>query len=733
MNRRDFCISSSALALGTAFARALPAQSPQAGAASPINWSAASLDWQFSVTNGHLSLHSLLPASLATAAANRGPGGPETGLRITGEDASDAALKQSGGVAGHNLQFRGQREEKTPNGRVLILAHADADSGLQVESRYQAFDNVPSVIRRTTKITNTSGKPVGIEYLSSAMLHGLADPVRFDHELQIHLAYNSWMAEGQWHILRPSQLGFVENERSSWSEAEATALGSWSTEKYLPMAVVENPGLGISTFWQIEHNGSWHWQVGNVASKGGNQADDIYAYLGGPDSLHHQAWKNLQPGQSYESVPVAVGCVHGGFEEAIAALTTYRRRACMTRRPQEPHPNAVIFNDYMNCLFGEPTEAKELPMIEAAAKAGCEYFVIDAGWYAELNEEWWASVGAWMPSKTRWPNGLKYTLDAIRSHCMIPGLWLEPEVAGVKSALASKPDSWFLIRHGKRQANNGRLFLDFRNPEVRAYLDAVVDRMVNEYGCGYIKMDYNADTLEGTEQNADSLGQGLLEHNRAHLFWLSGLLNRHPQLVIENCGSGGGREDYAMLSRLQLQSASDQEDYRNFPAIVTGSSAAVLPEQLAIWSYPILGATADAASFNMVNAMLVRIHQSGNLVQLSPTAASQVAQGIRIYKSEIRPLLNQFLPFYPLGMPELTDRTSPIALGMWAGKKKFVAVWRLQGPAEVKMPRLSSQAKLLYPKDLGIQLTIDSGFVTLHFPRPFMAAIITDLHEEENV
>jgi len=32
----------------------------------------------------------------------------------------------------------------------------------------------------------------------------------------------------------------------------------------------------------------------------------------------------------------------------------------------------------MNCLWGDPTEEKELPQIAAAAKAGCEYFVIDA-------------------------------------------------------------------------------------------------------------------------------------------------------------------------------------------------------------------------------------------------------------------------------------------------------------------------------------------------------------------
>ena len=725
MNRRDFFISSSAFALGAAHVSPLFALSQTTAAVSDaFTWKAASLDWSFSIANGCLRQHSLLPESHASA-ADRNASGPETGLRLSGENASDAALKQSGGAAGHALAFHRRREEKTASGSILILNHKDTAAGLEIESRYQAFNDVPYVVRRSTRIKNVSDKPAGIEYLSSAMLHGLADAQRFDHELKIHMAFNSWMSEGQWHTLRPSQMGWVENERTSWSEAEETAIGSWSTEKYLPMAVIENAGKGISWFWQIEHNGSWHWEVSN-ASAGGNQAGDVYAYLGGPDGLHHQAWKNLQPGQSYETVPVAVGCVPGGFEAAIAALTTYRRRACMRQRPHEPSPNAVIFNDYMNCLSGDPTEAKETPLIEAAAKAGCEYFVIDAGWYAEANEDWGSTVGAWQPSKTRWPRGLKFTLDAIRSHGMVPGLWLEPEVAGLKSPLAPKPDSWFLMRHGRRHVNNGRLFLDFRNPEVRAYLDSVVDRLVNEYGMGYIKMDYNADTLEGTDQNSDSLGQGLLEHNRAHLAWLDGLLDRHPQLVIENCGSGGGREDYAMLSRLQLQSGSDQEDYRNFPAIVTGSSAAVLPEQLAIWSYPILGATADAASFNMVNAMLTRIHQSGNLAQLEPAAAQQVIEGIRIYKTEIRPLLTQFLPFYPLGMPDLTDRISPVALGMSTPRKKFIAIWQLKSESEIVLPNLSKQTRLLYPSTLGIELTPHEKTVSVRFPRPFMAALLVD-------
>jgi alpha-galactosidase len=489
------------------------------------------------------------------------------------------------------------------------------------------------------------------------------------------------------------------------------------------MAMVENVRLGLIWFWQIEHNGSWYWEISNVSARG-NNADDVYAYLGGPDDLHSSAWKRLKLGETYESVPVAVGCVYGGFGEAVGALTRYRRLA--REKPRNNNSRCpVIFNDYMNCLWGDPTEAKELPMIAAAAKAGCEYFVIDAGWYADLHEDWSQTIGAWEPSPTRWPRGLKFVLDQIRQAGMIPGLWLEPEVAGAKSLLAQKPDNWFFVRHGKRVLKNSRFLLDFRNPDVRDYLDQVIARLVNDYDVGYIKMDYNVDSLQGTDLNADSFGQGLLEHNRAHLAWLDNILNRYPNLTIENCGSGGGRMDYAMLSRLQIQSMTDQEDYLRLPAILVGASAAVLPEQLAIWSYPLANADADQASFNMVTTMMCRIHQSGRLYSLSSQAWAQVTEGIRVYKELLRKHIPAAVPFYPLGLSDVTDSKAPIALGMQSSEQILLAVWRIDGSETMKIPWAFRDAKLLYPADLGIKIKAAEGVLNVEFPRTRMACLLS--------
>jgi alpha-galactosidase len=718
LDRRQFLLSGGVAAVAVLGRQVSLAESAVENP-EPFQWKTDALIFSFDVTAGRLRQKRLV---LAGAQASDDSSGVEVALQCTGENSPDQGMKSGVGQPGMRLLFAGKREESARQGKRLVCTHTDANLRLRVESIYESFDGLP-VVRRFSRITNEGSSPVGIDFLSSAMLHGLADPQNYDRELRIHLAVNSWMAEGQWHTMRPSEMGFVENERTSWSEAQAGSIGSWSTERYLPMAMAENTRLGLIWFWQIEHNGSWHWEISNVSAHD-NNADDVYAYLGGPDDLHSAAWKNIKPGETYHTVPVAVGCVRGGFGEAVEALTRYRRTAC--KRPHKDNARcAVIFNDYMNCLWGDPTEANELPMIAAAAKAGCEYYVIDAGWYADLHEDWTQTLGTWQASTTRFPHGLKSLLDQIRHAGMVPGLWLEPEVAGPKSVLAQKPDNWFLVRHGKRALKNSRLLLDFRNPEVRAYLDQVIARVVNDYGVGYIKMDYNVDSLLGTELNADSFGQGLLEHNRAHLAWLDGILNRYPDLVIENCGSGGGRMDYAMLSRLQVQSMTDQEDYLKVPMILVGASAAVLPDQLAIWSYPLAKSDADQASFNMVAAMMCRIHQSGRLDSLSAEAAAQVAEGIRIYKEVLRKHIPAAVPFYPLGTSDVTNFQAPVALGMRSPEQTLLAVWRIDGPATTKIPLAATNPKLLYPTDLAIKVTAAEGALNVEFPRPHMACLIS--------
>jgi hypothetical protein len=122
--------------------------------------------------------------------------------------------------------------------------------------------------------------------------------------------------------------------------------------------------------------------------------------------------------------------------------------------------------------------------------------------------------------------------------------------------------------------------------------------------------------------------------------------------------------------------------------------------------------------------MLCRIHQSGRLDRISGDAAAQVSSGIKIYKDVIRKHIPEAVPFYPMGMPDVTDREKPAALGMRAPGWTGVAVWRLEGAAAVELPLNAPNARVLYPDNLGIDVQAKDGKLTIRFPRPKMGCIV---------
>ena len=281
--------------------------------------------------------------------------------------------------------------------------------------------------------------------------------------------------------------------------------------------------------WQIEHGGSWRWEFGDFWNS-------LYLVASGPEDQDHQWSKILKPGEIFHSVPVALTVVDGSLNTAYTPLTQYRRSIRRWHADNEHLP--IIFNDYMNSLMGDPTTEKVEALIAPAAKAGAESFCIDCGWYSD-DAGWWDTVGQWEPSLIRFPSGLKGVLDKIRAAGMIPGLWVEPEVVGVYSPVADHlPKEAFFPRSGQRVIERNRYQLDYRYPLVIKRMNKIINRLVNELGAGYSKFDYNIDVVQGTDVNSSSPGDGMLEHRRAYLAWVSHLFDRYPNLVIESCSSG---------------------------------------------------------------------------------------------------------------------------------------------------------------------------------------------------
>ncbi len=640
---------------------------------------------------------------------------------------------------GYLLTYAGMEDSVNETGRRITIIQEDKEvTHVRVETVMQ-FYNGTSVVRMFNKVTNMGEETQCLEYLSSFCYTGIEKEgsENSDAKMRIRIPYNGWQKEMSMQEYTFGEVGLAQTQPGVYQRTsqvfEVTNTGNWSTKKYLPLGYVENTQVHTSLFWQIEHNGSWHYEIGD-------QNAHFYVCVSGPTELQSHWFKNLAPGESFESVPVAVGVAKDSFEQAVGELTKYRR---LIRRPNQDNENLpVIFNDYMNCLFGDPTTEKELPLIDAAAECGCEYFVVDAGWYAP--GEWWDSVGEWQECRERFPNGIKEVTDYIRSKGMIPGVWLELEVMGINCEKAKKaPDDWFFVRHGKRVFDRSRYQLDFRNPAVIAHANEVIDRVVNEYGVGYIKMDYNIEPGIGTEINAESAGQGMLEHERAYLAWLDDVFARYPDLVIENCSSGGLRMDYALLSRYSLQSTSDQEDYRNYATISANAGAGVTPEQAAVWSYPMRQGDKEEVIYNMVNSMLGRIHQSGHLAELSAERTQLVKEGIACYK-KIRAKIKESVPFLPL---DVTDNEDLWACGgLKSENKAYLAVWKRQmegknndrrkragtvcSDISLSIPLCSlpfakdgMQVSCMYPEKEPVSFVVEKDVLTVTFEKPVMARL----------
>ncbi|WP_243745032.1 glycoside hydrolase family 36 protein [Streptomyces hainanensis] len=607
------------------------------------------------------------------------------------------------------------------NWHRLVVRLRDDVTGLAAEVLLDSPDGVP-VVRSRVRVTNEGTAPVTLLAVSSLTLGGLPAPDALD----LHWAENDWLAECRWRHeplrARVPDLNRARNAADSRGRIGVASRGSWSTDGHLPMgALVERGGHGC-WLWAIESSTGWLWEAGE-------RSPGSYLALHGPTDTEHQWRQPLAPGASFTTEP-AVLAVAGDLTAAFGALTAYRRAA---RRPHRDHRRLpIVFNDFMNTLNGDPTTAKLLPLVDAAARVGAEYFVIDAGWYDDDTRGWWDSVGAWEPAASRFPGerGIHEVLDRIRSHGMVPGLWLEPEVIGVRSPLAATlPDEAFFSRDGVRVRENGRHQLDLRHPAAVAHLDRTVDRIVGDWGVGYLKLDYNISVPPGTDTGGTtSPGAGLLGHARAYRAWLASLLDRHPHLVLENCASGGMRMDGAMLATTQLQSTSDQQDFLRYPPIAAAAPTAVPPEQSAVWAYAQPEFSADENAFVLAGALLGRIHLSGHLDRMAPDQLILVQEALGAYRL-IRADLPQAVPFWPLGLPGWTDDW--LALGLAAGDTRYLSVWRRGGEplAALPLPELAgrpARVEVLHPAASPgtAAWSAGAGSLTVSLPRTPTALLL---------
>ena len=584
-------------------------------------------------------------------------------LQTTGyERTIHHAFKNIGTTCGGTLAYKNHKDYRNEKGRKLEFELSNGV--LKVILHYQMYDGIKAVCS-WSDITNLCDEPQGLEYVSLFALCGLnkEGDTPVNEQIEVRYCVNTWAGELSWRTNTLEELGYSKIRDMQLRTVEFSSVGSWSTNGYLPMGYIKNKDSNHALLWQIENNGGWHWEIGDLS-------DRLYLRLGGPDEVNHHFWKNLKKGQTFTTCKCAVVASFGGFEETVCEMTKYRRE--IVRKNQADSSLPVIFNDYMKCMLCNATEQKLRPVIVRAAEMGAEYFMMDAGWYAW--SDWETDGGEWIPSKERFPNGLKVVTDFIYENGMKPGIWFEPEVVGANSPMLKKlPERCFFMRHGKVVADYKRYKLDYRQKEVIEHMNAVIDKFVNEYGIRYLKFDYNMESGVGTEVDADSFGDGMLESSRAYKAWVLSLMERHPDLIIENCSSGGLRMTYDLLDIHSIQSVTDQEDYVLNAVISANTATGILPEQAGYWIYPPKEADKYEITYNVVSGLLARLHMSGAICEISEEGFGYMKKGVEYYKS-IREDIPSFMPFYPLGNCGFYDNW--LSCGYKAGDKVYIAVWR---------------------------------------------------------
>lgn len=643
---------------------------------------------------------------------NKDAWGPLLEIHISGENPNDHHMaKHTGGSGTFTLKYKSHKYYENDLGNKLEFVLAD--HRMEACVHYQFYKNI-SAFRTWTVITNTGVEPLGLEYVSSFSYAGIDEgDLPIDEKMRVLIPHNAWCREANWHSYTPGELGYAPLTYFSGKRILVSNTGTWSAKEYLPMGAYQNLETENTVLWQIEHNGSWAWEISDIDRM-------LYLKVSGPNEQEHDWYKELKTGESFETVKVAFA-IGKDFNQVIGEMTKYRRTLVSNNPQNEYLP--IIFNDYMNCLMGDPTEEKSLPIIDRASAIGAEYYCVDAGWYADGT--WWDSVGEWKPSSWRFPSGLKSLFDKIHKKGMIPGIWLEPEVMGINCPLVKNlPASWFFMRRGKKIIDHGRYQLDFRNPHVRDFATGVIDRLIGDYGVGYFKLDYNIEAGKGTEYNSDSCGDGLLGHNRAYLAWLESIKEKHPGLVIENCSSGSMRMDYAQLSVCHLQSVSDQEDYRYNAKISACASTAVIPEQGAIWSYPLARASRDEIIVNMVNSLLKRVHLSGEIQAWDEEQTALVKEALDLHK-KIRVDISKSIPYFPLGMPQYSDTWMCEAYKIEDTVR--LAVWRMdenKSTLEIPLDKEIKDAKILYPSLCEGKINAKGSILEVTINNPCSAMVI---------
>jgi len=580
------------------------------------------LQYRIDRESGMVELN-LLPASAPAVAADTKELTPLSSVKFGGDSAGcgfggGRTMRYSETVS----RFRFEKQEIKDREIRTVMRH---DNGCRL-LHYLSWQEELPVFFVHTELVNDSGETLEIELLESFALGGIGEGLtdREFADLKLHRFRSRWCNE---------------------ASLETAAAADWQLERYPLNYVICNerygqagtlPACGFHSFGAAEDpvnhicwgampawSGSWQMEYSMRNALG-------LALSGGLADREFGHWcKRLAPGETLAAPTAILSCVAGTLDELCARLV--RGIESTLRLPASEEELPVIFNEWCTS-WGEPSEQSLLAIAEKIKDLPVKYLVMDAGWYKKDDGSAWSSgQGDWQVNARLFPNGLAHAVAEIRKTGLVPGIWFEAEVIGNSADAWERDTAKMLRRDGKVITAGTRRFWNLADPAAFEILDQRIVQFLKENNLGYVKIDYNENVGVGCD-HPDSPGEGVRQQVLGTHRFFKRLREVNPDLVIENCASGGHRLEPAMFGLSSMSSFSDAHESDTIP-VIAGSLHRLMPvRQMQIWAVMRPAADLKHIVYLLTSAMLGRLCLSGDILQLSEQQFDTVKRALTFYR-----------------------------------------------------------------------------------------------------
>jgi alpha-galactosidase len=422
-----------------------------------------------------------------------------------------------------------------PGIQKYVYTYSDNKTGLAAKCFVTSYSDFPAV-EWVVRFVNTSGTNTSVIEMAEVINYSFKYNAEGSFILHHSLGSNALRSDFQ-----P-----VDEQLQIGKEILMTPAGGRSSDKTaLPFFNIEAPGQQ-GTVVAVGWTGKWYADLLMVDEK-------TVSLKSGIANMH----LILYPGEEIRTPSICLLFWKGedrmeGHNRFRQFILSHHFRKINGKFAEYPLSGSFDYGDpspcnEYNCLTADYAIA--LVKRYQQFKVIPEVFWLDAGWYTGCGwdkGDWWQNVGNWTVEKDRFPEGLKPVSDAVHAVGSKFMLWFEPERVRKGTQFDRLNPEWLLRRPGDDNA-----LFNLGNKEARLWLTDYISNFIKKEGIDYYRQDFNFDPMPFWEINdkPDRIGISEIRHIEGLYAYWDSLLVRFPDLLIDNCASGGRRLDIETTTR----------------------------------------------------------------------------------------------------------------------------------------------------------------------------------------